>query len=170
MRKLLLLLILFTACQNRKSLDDKSNSFADSLKIDIKARQMADSLINLSGKERLLDTTGISSSPVQIISSKFIEKEYSNYKNVKLVFKNISSKKIQAIKFEWYGENAFNEPANFPGSTIEGVSGGFTDDSVNPGKTKTSTWDVLSNDGKKILAARAYEVAFSDGTKWKLKQ
>lgn len=113
------------------------------------------------------DTGGLYLAPVKVLSAKFVEEEYSNYKNVRLSFKNTSNKKISAIRFKWYGENAFNEPADMTG-IVDGWGGGFTDDGLRAGATDYATWNVYSKDGKKILIAYPYEVAFDDGTKWEL--
>lgn len=111
------------------------------------------------------DTAGLHLSPVKILSAKFVSKEYSNYKDIRLTYKNVSGKKISAIRFKWYGENAFNEPADMSG-LVKGWGGGFSDDVLRPGATDYGTWNILSRDGKKVLIAYPYEVAFEDGTKW----
>lgn len=113
------------------------------------------------------DTGGLYLAPVKVLSAKFVEEEYSNYKNVRLSFKNTSNKKISAIRFKWYGENAFNEPADMTG-IVDGWGSGFIDDGLRAGSTDYATWNVYSKDGKKILIAYPYEVAFDDGTKWEL--
>lgn len=103
------------------------------------------------------------------IRAKFITKEYSNYKDIASRYKNVSNKIITAIRFKWYGENAFNEPVDM-GALNEGWGSGFTDDALRPGVSDYSQWSVLSRDGKKVLIAYPYEVAFKDGTKWELSQ
>jgi len=85
-----------------------------------------------------------------------------------LTYKNVSGKKIEAIRFRWYGEDAFGDPADMGGLFNDGTGGGFDDDPLRPGQTRTSSWDILSSRGKKVKKAWAYEVAFSDGTKWEL--
>jgi len=111
------------------------------------------------------DTAGLYLSPVKVLSAKFVSKEYSNYKDIRLSYKNVSRKKISAIRFKWYGENSFNEPADMSGLS-KGWGGGFSDDGLRPGATDYGTWNILSRDGKKVLIAYPYEVAFEDGTKW----
>ncbi len=113
------------------------------------------------------DTSGLYLAPVKILSARFVTKEYSNYKDIALSYKNVSKKRISAIRFKWYGENAFNEPADM-GALNEGWGAGFTDDILRPGATGYGTWSILSKDGKKVLIAYPYEVAFEDGTKWSL--
>jgi len=113
------------------------------------------------------DTSGLYLAPVKVLSARFVTKEYSNYKDISLSYKNVSKKRISAIRFRWYGENAFNEPADM-GALSEGWGAGFTDEILRPNTTGYGTWGILSKDGKKVLIAYPYEVAFEDGTKWAL--
>lgn len=115
------------------------------------------------------DTGGLYLAPIKILSAKFVEKEYSNYKDIALKYKNTSNKIVTAIRFKWYGENAFSEPADM-GGLRNGWGGGFTDDALKPGSTKYSEWSILSRDGKKVLIAYPFEVVFKDGTHWKLNE
>lgn len=115
------------------------------------------------------DTGGLYLAPVKVLSAKFVTKEYSNYKDISLRYKNVSDKVVTAIRFKWYGENAFNEPADM-GGLREGWGGGFTDDALRPGASDYGQWSILSRDGKKVLIAYPYEVVFKDGTKWELSQ
>lgn len=126
------------------------------------------SLEERNGKGAKYDTAGLYLSPIKVLSARFVEKEYSNYKDITLKYKNISNKRVSAIRFKWYGENAFNEPADVGGLYRNGWGGGFDDEGLSAGRTTSSTWNVLSKDGRKILIAYPYEIAFSDGTKWKL--
>ena len=111
------------------------------------------------------DTGGLYLAPIKVLNAKFITKEYSNYKDISLRYKNISNKVVTAIRFKWYGENAFNEPADMGGLNA-GWGGGFTDDVLRPGSSELGEWSILSKDGKKVLIAYPYEVVFKDGTKW----
>lgn len=113
------------------------------------------------------DTGGLYLAPVKVLSAKFTKKEYSTYKDISLTYKNVSSKIVSGIRFKWYGENAFSEPADMSG-IIDGWGTGFTDEELRPGKTDSGTWGLLSKDGKRVLIAYPYEVAFKDGSKWKL--
>ncbi len=122
-----------------------------------------------NGKGAKYDTAGLYLSPIKVLSARFVEKEYSNYKDITLRYKNVSKKRVSAIRFKWYGENAFNEPADVGGVFNNGWGGGFDDEGLGVGNTTSSNWNILSKDGKKILIAYPYEVAFSDGTKWELK-
>lgn len=135
--------------------------------VEMKAQQMVDSITTSVKKESALENKEDSNAPVTVIKSRFIEKEFSNYKDVELTYKNVSNKDIKAIKFEWYGEDSFGEPADM--GITDGNGGGFTDDILKAGKKRTSEWNVLSRNGDKILTAKAYEVIFTDGTKWKAK-
>lgn len=115
---------------------------------------------NLRNRDSLL-----ANCPVKIISTSPVEHdEYSNYKDVHSVWKNVSKKTISAIRFRWTGINAFGEPADMGSST--GIGAGFTDDILRSGKSDNGTWEILSKDLKKITKAWVYEVAFEDGTKW----
>lgn len=140
---------------------------------DAKIQMQVDSIMEASTqkiqKEIYTDSTGMKNSPVIVLKSRLVKEEYSNYKNIELKFKNVSKKKITGIRFEWYGENAFGEPADMGGSFIEGSGGGFTDETLNPNSVDYATWNIYSADAKKIVMARAREVAFEDGTKWELK-
>ncbi|WP_281225402.1 hypothetical protein [Flavobacterium aquiphilum] len=173
MKKIILFLsILFLFSCNKKENDysERNKYLLDSLKVSQLAKERVDSMLNSSTKASYLDTTGQSKSPILITKSSLIKEEYSNSKNIKLFYKNISKKKIESIRFEWYGENAFHEPADMGNLSILGEGGGFTDEPISPNKSSYGTWSIHSKDAKKIISARAYEVAFSDGTIWKLRK
>lgn len=114
------------------------------------------------------DTTGLYKSPIKVLSFKLVKKEYSNYRDVFVSYKNVSDKRITGIKFRWKGINAFGEPADMGNAVIKGLGAGFTDTEINPNKTDTATWDVLSADAKKLIIVFPFEIAFEDGSKWKL--
>lgn len=141
---------------------DKAN---DAL-IEVKAKQYADSVVEQAMFNAMMDTFGVAAGPVKVLSAKLVQEEYSKYKNVRLSWKNVSDKKISAIRFRWYGLNAFNEPADMGSVVQKGYGGGFSDDAVRPGGTDSGTWEIYSQDAKKIVIAWPYEVAFDDGTKW----
>jgi len=115
------------------------------------------------------DTLNLGSAPVVVISARPVSKEYSSYKDVSLTYKNVSGKKISAIKFQWYGENAFHKPADC-GVLSNGFGGGFMDEGLGIGRTASGTWNILSRDLKKIIKAWPTEVAFDDGTNWTVKK
>lgn len=139
---------------------------AEDALIKIKAEQYADSVVKKAMSDVLFDTVGVGQGPVKVISAKVVQEEYSTFKSVRLSWKNISKKKISAIRFKWYGLNAFGEPADMGSSIQDGFGGGYTDDPIRAGGTDTGTWEVLSRDAKKIVIAWPYEVVFEDGTKW----
>lgn len=120
------------------------------------------------GEGAKYDTGGLYLAPVKVLSAKFVSKEYSSYKDIALRYKNVSQKVITAIRFKWYGKNAFDEPADVGG--YNGWGGGFRDEPLRPGATDYSEWSISSRDGKKILIAYPYEVVFEDGTKWLLEK
>lgn len=108
--------------------------------------------------------------PVKIISTRLFKNQYSTFKNIRLTFKNVSSQNIHAIKFQWYTENALAEPSNLRSFFTRGESSGlYTADVLKPGKTSSVIFEEFSSDAKKVIAARPYEVVFSDGTKWYIK-
>lgn len=118
-------------------------------------------------RDIMFDTLGMKNAPVKVLKAILYREPYSTYKDISLTYQNVSSKKIEAIKFKWYGEDAFGEPADMGGYTTEGFGGGFDDHGLSPGKKKTSSWSILSSRGKKVVLAWPYEVVFSDGSKWK---
>lgn len=120
-------------------------------------------------KKSLFDTVGLCNAPIKIMSARLVEREYSNYKDMRLTYKNVSDKPVSAIRFKWYGLNSFNEPADMGSAFSQrGFGGGFTDDRLSPGKSDSGTWEIMSKDGKKVVLAWPYEVAFEDGTKWEI--
>jgi len=171
MKKIILVCfcIFFFGCktETEKSIEE-SEKLINQLKNNEEATKRAHQLVEKSTKEFYTDTVGMGSSPIKVYKAKFKEKEYSNYKDIVLFYKNITKKNISAIRFEWYGENAFSEPANMGSYTSKGVGGGFSDEGLKAGKSTSGIWEINSIDGKKIISARAYEVVFEDGTKWEL--
>lgn len=119
-------------------------------------------------KDVLMDTVGLSTAPVQIIKASIVNKEYSSYRDVRLTYKNTSGKKIDAISFSWYGEDAFGKPADLGNYAAEGYGGGWVDIPLGIGSQRTNEWSVSSNRAKKITLAWPSEVVFSDGSKWKI--
>jgi hypothetical protein len=141
----------------------ESQRFIDSFKIAKQADSMTKDII----RNALFDTAGVSVAPVKVLSAKLIEREYSNYKDIRVSWKNVGSKRIAAIRFMWYGLNAFGEAADMGGHIQKGFGGGMADRSLSVGKTDSGTWEIMSKDGKKVVTAWPYEIAFEDGTKWK---
>lgn len=163
---ILLVLVSLISCEQKKP-----KSQTEKLQDEIRLKEIRDSIgeaFDARINEDLSDTDGIHKAPVQITKARFVEKDYSNYKDIQLTYKNVSGKDIDAIRFKWTGTNAFGEPADV-GSVYGDVGGGFTDSRLRAGKTTSGTWSILSRDGKKVTKAWAYEVVFSDGTKWEFK-
>lgn len=133
----------------------------------LKKERMVDSMVKDMVRNVYIDTAGLSEAPVKVLSFKFITEEYSSYKSVRLSWKNISKKRINAIRFKWYGLNAFNEPADM-GTGFSGLGGGYTDDPLSPGQSDAGTYSSITRDGKKLVLAWPYEVVFADGAKWKI--
>lgn len=140
-------------------------------KVDYKQTEQKDNSTTVDSlKKSFLDTLNTRESPVQIISSKLSNTQYSDHKNIELLYKNVSKKSIKAIKFEWYCENAFNKPANGKYYFVKGKSEGFTSMLLEPKKLRSQVWEDFSTDANTIINARAYFVLFSNGTKWDLKK
>lgn len=168
-KALILVILIATSCttKNKKdhfSMKKETNSYQINKQVDPENNlSQSDSI-----KQSFLNTAGCNESPVKIISSKLLKNQYSDHKDIELIYKNISKKKIGAIRFEWYCENAFNKPANGKFFFIKGKCEGYTNLAINTKQTRSQIWESFSTDAKTIISARAYFVAFSDGTTWKL--
>ena len=153
----------------------KKETKAEKMLKELEINQKVDSTMRASDekiKQKLInmnwDTIGIQNSGIEITKAEFIkENEYSNYKSVRLFYKNNSTKNIKAIRFKWYGLNAFDEPADCGNISNPGFGGGYTDIVIKTGKSSSGTWSVLSRDGDKIIKAWPYEIVYEDGSKWK---
>lgn len=162
MLKLLLPIILFCACKSRPG-QPTFSSVSDSLEFSRKV----DSMTKTTIRKALFDTTNVYLAPVKVSSAKVVQREHSSYRNVRLAWTNKSSKNIVGIKFNWYGVTAFNEPADM-GGYLEGIGGGMTDRLLRPGRSDNGEWSVLSKNAENVLCAWPIEVAYEDGTFWKL--
>jgi hypothetical protein len=153
--KKIIILICFSFCFiSCKSESEKRNEEYDKELQDLKnielGQKIVDSITKNSLKNIYTDTTGVGNSPIKVYKYKLVEKEYStSYKDIKLYYKNVSKKNISAIRFEWYGENAFNEPADMGSSINLGAGGGFTDELLKVGASDNGIWEISSNDVKK---------------------
>ncbi|MBF4467305.1 hypothetical protein [Flavobacterium sp. LC2016-12] len=168
-KALFLVILIATSCINKNRIDHFSmkkelNSHQVNTQIDFQSDLSPSDSI----KQEFLNTQNNIGSPIKIISSKLLKNQYSDHKDIKLVYKNVSKKKIGAIRFEWYCENAFNKPASGKFFFIKGKSEGTTHLAINSRQTRSQIWESFSTDAKTIISARAYFVAFSDGTTWKL--
>lgn len=172
MQKIIVMLpFLLMACTKGQP-ETQSQELSDA-EIELKATQMVDSAI-AAGESEALDgqakkAQNQAGAPVEVLKAELVDVEYSNRRNISLKFKNNSDKVVTAIRFEWFGKDAFGDPADMGNPIRSGIGGGFTDDKLRPGKTDYATWDIYSQDAKTVTAARAYEVAFEDGTKWTAK-
>lgn len=161
MKYIILLSVLFIV-----SCEVKTKSYTEDKEYSPEIDRKVDSMMDAGFKKEFTDTTGIATAPIEVKKAWFVTKEYSSYKDIKLTFKNVSGKKIEAARFAWYGENAFGEPADM-GGLIDGFSTGQMDKPLKSGQIMTLTWNILSRDGKKVIIAYPTEVVFADGTKWK---
>lgn len=172
MKKFFYIIVLLTACTTANKQDfSATDSINGMSEAEFKAH-FVDSIMKAAQKEAsnlYEDTIGLWKAPVKVTSARLITKEYSNYRDLQLTYKNETEKRIDAIKFQWYGENAFKEPADMGNSFAAGFGGGFSDRSLGPKGSQTSTFGIMSRDGKKVVLAWPTEVAFSDGSIWKLK-
>jgi len=164
-----IVLVLFSCANSGKSDSARDDTDSiDGMTVKEWKKNYVDSIMKKITKDAIFDTVGLSLAPIKVTNAKLFKEEYSSYRSISLTFKNVSAKKIDAIRFAWYGENSFAEPADMGSSLTEGYGGGFTDKAIGPGRSMTLQWSILSRDGKKVILAWPTEVAFADGTKWKL--
>jgi len=167
---LVIVIALFVRCspsaeeKARLATLKKEQSIKDSITTE-KNKAEAKLILDIESGKVLKDTIGLSKSPVKITTSKIVKREYSNYNDIHLSYKNISKKPIAAIKFRWKGIDAFGDPAEMGGYT-DGTGGGFADELLGPGKSSSGTWEILSRNAKKVTIAWPIEIVFSDGSKW----
>lgn len=167
---IILICTLFFSC---KSSTERKLDEAEKELNAIRIQEQADSAVRAQIKKSAMDTTGLWMAPIIITKAILVKNSsYSEDRDVRLTYKNISGKTIDGIRFKWYGETVFGDPADMGGIDIngyEGFGGGYTEDQILPGKSVTNTWDINSHNAKRIIMAWPTEVAFSDGTKWELK-
>jgi len=152
------IIILFLASCNTditKVLDTSKNKSYDDTSL-LAVKMIEPSKLNFT------DTAGLYLSPVKIQSNKLVKKEYSDYRNISITFKNVGKKDISAIRFRWCIINAFGELAD------RGYGNGANDIKLRVGKSNSSEWSLLSRDAKKIVSAWPTEIVFEDGTKWEI--
>ncbi len=174
MKRLLPLILLgFLSCnQQPEKTEAQKQAQLDSFSKKTYGRNFKDQVQHQTDsilKKALIDTAGLYKAPIKVISAKLVKKEYSNYKDIQLQYKNVSVKRIDGIKFRWYGENVFGDPADMGTGLQKGFGAGFTDEPLKPNRQTSSEWNILSRDGKRVILAWPIEVVFSDGTKWELK-
>jgi hypothetical protein len=161
----ILLIELLVSCNDVAKVNEKT---IEDLEIEHMARKITDSIVKDSQFKANFDTVGLYNSPVKILKARLYNEEYSSFRDISLTFKNVSGKKIEGIRFKWYGLNVFGDPADMGTSFYEGFGTGFTDEVLYPNQTTTSSWDINSGNAKKIVLAWPYEVVFSDGKKWEI--
>lgn len=169
-KTLLLIILIATSCINKNKkayveVKNRINHQEVTHQIEEKKISETDSI-----KQSFLDTLNIKESPIKIISYRLLRNQYSDHKDIKLTYKNVSKKRIGAIRFEWYCENSFNKPASGKFFFVKGKAEGESNIILKPGKTGTKIWEDFSTDAQTIISVRANFVAFSDGTDWNLKQ
>lgn len=164
---ILISLALSVSCTNKNKTDYPINFN----QVDYKKIEQENHVTSIdSTKRSFLDTLNTHESPVQIISSKLSNTDYSNHKDIQLTYKNVSKNNVKAIKFEWYCENAFEKPANGRYYFVKGKSDGISNTLLKPKETRSQVWEDFSTDANKIIKARVYFVLFSNGKKWELKK
>ncbi|SNR34468.1 hypothetical protein [Flavobacterium sp. ov086] len=164
----LAIILVLISCTKKSN----TNQIAMTPQIDYQQVEKKDT-INIaadSTKNSFIKTHNIKGSPVKIISARLFKSQYSDHKDIELVYKNVTLKNIKAIRFEWYCENAFDKPASGRNFFMKGKSDGFSSTLLRPKERKSQVWEDFSTDANTIISARAYYVVFSDGTKWKLKK
>lgn len=171
MKKITLAFITLTlfSCTNKKSnrtepIIQDNNIIKNTGEKNEKEKEIIDSV-----KHKFLDIQKIRNSPVKIISATLLKNQYSDHKDIKLIYKNTTRKNIKAIKFEWYCENVFDKPASGQFFFVKGISRGHTEILLKSKKIDSKIWEDFSTDAHTIIAARAYYVVFADGSKWELK-
>lgn len=165
-RIIVMLMVIVLSCQNKK--ENSSGNVREVLP-DTAVNQDSPESSHEMVKAKYFKNDSGRDYPVKIISTRLFKNQYSTFKNIRLTFKNVSRKNIQAIKFQWYTENALAEPSNLRSFYNRGESCGLYTNLLKQGKTSSIIFEEFSSDAKKIIAARPYEVVFSDGTKWAIK-
>lgn len=164
MKLILFALLALCACQPAQVKHTAADSMLAS---DYYSQDFRDSAIHQIKKDALFDTAGISKAPVRVTKFWLKKGDYSNYKDVSFTFKNVSDKRIEAVRFRWYGLDAFGEPAELGNPMLEGFGGGFDDDAIGLNKSRTVTYGIMSRNAKKLILVWPIEIAFADGTTWK---
>lgn len=161
MKKYFLIVVtisLLISCKSKKS---ETEIAVDKIQL----QNRVDSAIKRGLRDIMIDTIGVGNAPIKILSAIVVKQEYSSYRNVRLTFKNVSEKRIEAARFKWYAETAFGEPADI-GILAKGFGAGEMDQPLASGKSRTLTWMSNSSDAKNIKMAWPCEIIFADGSKW----
>jgi hypothetical protein len=158
--------LLFFSCESKKT-QNASQSIQYSYVEEQKKTNLQIATDTLDAK--YLEAKDTAVAPIKIVRVKLTKSQYSSFRDISLTFKNVGKKDVQAVKFQWYTKNALAEPANLPSFYVRGESAGLYDELLKINKTSSVTFEKFSSDANLVIAARAYEVTFSDGTKWSLK-
>ncbi|BFM45201.1 hypothetical protein CFS9_38420 [Flavobacterium sp. CFS9] len=164
MKKIIVVVIFsLVCCQKKGKADCNSVDYQSVTNHKSKKSEYCEDTI----KCKYLNRSVFSDAPVKILSSTLRNNEYSSFKDIRMTFKNVTNKDIQAIKFQWYTENALGEPSNLRSSFyLRGESCGLYTEFFKKKGSSTVVFEEFSSDAKRIIKAQAYEVVFSDGTKW----
>jgi hypothetical protein len=167
--KKLIFILLIVSCQNGPSTPPKETDSVNGMTVREKHADSVSKVTRQNSDVAILSEhlASVITAPVRVTKYTVVKSDGGRYKNIYLEYKNYSGKKVEAIKFSWYGVNAFGEPAEM--GYVGGYGGGFTDDPLSKNGSSSGEWEVLSRDLKKIKAAWVIEVAFADGTTWKNK-
>lgn len=114
----------------------------------------------------LFDTVGVSAAPVRLLHAELVPASGSNKTNLAVSWSNTGIKPVSAVRFHWYGLNAFGEPAEMGGNVAAGFGSGYVDRKLAPGAKDSDTWPINSRDAKKVVMVWPYEIVFEDGSKW----
>ncbi|OUL61519.1 hypothetical protein B8T70_15025 [Flavobacterium sp. AJR] len=159
--------MFFISCEKKNNeLSFKGHEYISMAEIKKKSPplRLLDSL-----KKKYMDTVDREDIPVKILSAKLLKNEYSNFRDIHLVFKNISKKDVQAVKIQWFSVNSLEEPSNLRYFFVRGESCGLSVKLLKRSMVSKVTFEEFSSDANRVIKARAYEVIFSDGTVWSLK-
>lgn len=102
--------------------------------------------------------------PIQILKN-WLANDAIGTPTIRIYYKNISSKDIDAITFSVSCFNNFNEPVNgsLDGNKFQGIS----QTTLRAGKKEESTWTMYSFDlTTKTDTPLITKVHFTDGSKW----
>ncbi|MGB4400101.1 MAG: hypothetical protein WBJ10_12090 [Daejeonella sp.] len=105
--KLLVCTICFAiiSCSNQKfKTKEQEDAYYDSLSvastgktISERARESTDSLMNKITTDVYMDTAGLYKAPIKVTRAILFKKEYSNYRDIRLTYKNVSGKTVYSV-------------------------------------------------------------------------
>jgi hypothetical protein len=151
-----LIAVLLFACN-----ENKNPVEADKIIDELELQRKVDSAMT----SMFWDTIGLDSSPIKVKSFSLKEAILQDFE-INVTYQNTSDKPIDAIRFRWYLQNAFREPADIGSDYGAGFGGGYSDEPIQPGEERTGTWSVDCKDAKRIVKAWPREIVYQDGAKW----